>query len=86
LDDYTAEHLEREYDTVKACAPYCTIGCVHRVSVIDEFRENPRDALSRFFPLGLSAPVQILKWLFLPKPNGRETLFATLTKKLFHLR
>jgi hypothetical protein len=85
LDDYTAEHLERKYDTVKACAPYCTIGCVHRVSVIDEFRESPKDALSRFFHQELPAPVRILKWLFLPKPNGHETLFATLTKKLFRL-
>jgi MoaA/NifB/PqqE/SkfB family radical SAM enzyme len=86
LDQYTAEDLEREYSTVKSCAPYCTIGCVHRVAVLDEFRENPKGALSRFFPPRLPAPVRILKWLFLPKSAGRETLLANLTMKLFRLR
>src|SRR5437773_6863671 len=86
LDQYTPDHLEREYHTVKACAPYCTIGCVHRVSVIDQFREQPRESFSRFFPQGLPAPVRILKWLFLPKADGRETVFAALTLKLFRLR
>jgi MoaA/NifB/PqqE/SkfB family radical SAM enzyme len=86
LEQYTTADLEREYRTVKTCAPYCTIGCVHRVSVIDEFRENPRAALSRFFPQGLPVPVRILKWLFLPKADGRETRFANLTLKLFRMR
>jgi MoaA/NifB/PqqE/SkfB family radical SAM enzyme len=86
LDQYKTADLEREYNTVKTCAPYCTIGCVHRVSVLDEFRENPRVALSRFFPQGLPMPVRILKWLFLPKPNGRATGLANLTVKLFRLR
>ena len=86
MDQYTPDHLEREYHTVKACAPYCTIGCVHRVSVIDQFREQPRESLSRFFPQRLPAPVRILKWLFLPKADGRETVFAALTLKLFRLR
>jgi len=86
LAQYKTADLEREYKTVKNCAPYCTIGCVHRVSVIDEFRENPRAALSRFFPQGLPLPVRILKWLFLPKPDGRETRFANLTLKLFRMR
>jgi MoaA/NifB/PqqE/SkfB family radical SAM enzyme len=86
LAQYKTADLEREYKTVKSCAPYCTIGCVHRVSVIDEFRENPRAALSRFFPQALPLPVRILKWLFLPKPDGRETRFANLTLKLFRMR
>ena len=86
LDQYTPAHLEHEYNTVKACAPYCTIGCVHRVSVIDDFREHPRESLSRFFPKGLPAPVRILKWMFLPKANHRETVIASLTAKLLRLR
>jgi MoaA/NifB/PqqE/SkfB family radical SAM enzyme len=86
LDAYTTEDLKREYDAVKACAPFCTIGCVHRVAVIDEFREKPRASLARFFPAELPAPVRILKWLFLPKRNGHETVFASLMKKLFGLR
>src|SRR5688572_5344426 len=44
LHQYNVEDLKREYHTIKSCAPYCTISCVHRVGVIDEFRENPRDA------------------------------------------
>jgi MoaA/NifB/PqqE/SkfB family radical SAM enzyme len=85
LDAYTTEDLNREYDTVKTCATFCTIGCVHRVAVIDEFREKPVDSLARFFPSELPTPVRILKWLFLPKPNGRETVSATLMKKLLRL-
>ena len=42
--------LEREYSTVKPCAPYCTVSCVHRVAMIDLLREKPREALVRFFP------------------------------------
>jgi len=86
LDQYTPEDLEREYHAVKSCARYCTIGCVHRVSVIDDFREHPREALLRFFPQRLPAPVRMLKWMFLPKVNGRETILATLAMKLFRLR
>ena len=28
LEEYTLENVEREYHTVKRCAPYCTISCV----------------------------------------------------------
>jgi MoaA/NifB/PqqE/SkfB family radical SAM enzyme len=86
LEQYTTAHLEHEYNTRKPCAPYCTVGCVHRVSVLDEFRENPRNALSRFFPQGLPASVRILKWLFLPKADGRKTRLANLTVKLLRMR
>jgi MoaA/NifB/PqqE/SkfB family radical SAM enzyme len=86
LDQYTSEHLDREYSTVKACAPYCTIGCVHRVSVIDDFREQPSETLSRFFPYGLPGTVRMLKWMFLPKGKRRETVFAGVVAKLLRLR
>jgi MoaA/NifB/PqqE/SkfB family radical SAM enzyme len=39
LDRYTTEDIRRETVTEKACAPYCTIGCVHRASSLDRFRE-----------------------------------------------
>jgi MoaA/NifB/PqqE/SkfB family radical SAM enzyme len=39
LDRYTIEDIRRETTTEKACAPYCTIGCVHRASSLDRFRE-----------------------------------------------
>ena len=86
LDQYKPADLEREYHTVKTCAPYCTIGCVHRVSVLDEFRENPRAAISRFFPQRLPVPVRILTWLFLPKPDGRGTRLGNLTARLLRMR
>lgn len=38
LEQYTAEDIRREYVTPKQCAPYCTIGCVHRASSIDNYR------------------------------------------------
>jgi len=38
LADYTRDDVAREFETVKDCAPYCTIGCVHRASVLDRWR------------------------------------------------
>jgi MoaA/NifB/PqqE/SkfB family radical SAM enzyme len=38
LADYTVEDLRREYITEKACAPYCTVSCVHYVSYFDSWR------------------------------------------------
>jgi MoaA/NifB/PqqE/SkfB family radical SAM enzyme len=38
LDQYTVEDIKREYLTEKACAPYCTVSCVHYVSYFDFFR------------------------------------------------
>jgi len=86
LDRYGTADLEREYHTVKSCAPYCTVSCVHRVAIVDEFRENPPLALSKFFPAGLPLPVRTLKWLFVPKTPGKQTAMAKLTGRLFHLR
>jgi MoaA/NifB/PqqE/SkfB family radical SAM enzyme len=77
LAEYTQQHLDLEYKSVKACAPFCTISCVHRVSVVDQFRDDPESALKRFFPPrpgedepDLPAPVRALKWLFLPQRSG----------------
>lgn len=38
LHAYTTADLQREFDTVKSCAPLCTIGCVHRASSLDDWR------------------------------------------------
>ncbi len=40
LADYTVDDIRREFDAPKACAPYCTIGCVHRASVLDGWRKR----------------------------------------------
>ena len=39
LDAYTRADIERAYRTPKGCAPFCTIGCVHRVSIMDFWRD-----------------------------------------------
>ena len=39
LDDYTIDDIGRELLTPKRCAPFCTIGCVHRVSTMDFWRK-----------------------------------------------
>ncbi len=70
LADYTAADLEREYSTPKACAPYCTIGCVHRVAMLDELREKPMATLAEWFssPDGMvdfPLPVRVLVRLLL---------------------
>jgi MoaA/NifB/PqqE/SkfB family radical SAM enzyme len=48
LEQYGVEDLKREFHTEKSCAPYCTIGCVHRASSLDRFR--PSALLSRRSP------------------------------------
>ena len=46
LESYSIDDIKREFGTVKSCAPYCTIGCVHRVSTMDFWR-SPQEATSR---------------------------------------
>jgi MoaA/NifB/PqqE/SkfB family radical SAM enzyme len=38
LESYTIDDIRREFLTSKWCAPYCTVGCVHRVSAMDFWR------------------------------------------------
>jgi MoaA/NifB/PqqE/SkfB family radical SAM enzyme len=44
LADYTIEDIRREFMAPKWCAPYCTIGCVHRVSTMDFWRKPQASA------------------------------------------
>jgi MoaA/NifB/PqqE/SkfB family radical SAM enzyme len=39
LEKYGPADIRREYLTKKACAPYCTIGCVHQTSIVDRWRD-----------------------------------------------
>ena len=93
LEEYTRENIEREYHTVKACAPYCTISCVQRVSMIDELREKPFEAIARFFPsrvrkspAAMPATVRILTWLFLPTKQGRRRIFRSAALRLLGVK
>jgi MoaA/NifB/PqqE/SkfB family radical SAM enzyme len=38
LAKYTAEDRQREFLTKKACAPKCTVSCVHQISTMDYWR------------------------------------------------
>jgi MoaA/NifB/PqqE/SkfB family radical SAM enzyme len=38
LESYTRADISREYVTEKGCADFCTVGCVHQVSLIDAWR------------------------------------------------
>jgi MoaA/NifB/PqqE/SkfB family radical SAM enzyme len=90
LENYTAENLEREYESVKSCAPFCTISCVHQVSMIDQFRDQPKQALAQFFPAKSGrenaydppASIRILTWMFLPPEENtvRKKLTQGLTR------
>jgi MoaA/NifB/PqqE/SkfB family radical SAM enzyme len=45
LETYTLDDIKREFATPKSCAPYCTVGCVHRVSTMDFWR-SPQTVIS----------------------------------------
>ena len=88
LEQYGPEDLRREYHHVKRCAPLCTVGCVHRVSQVDELRQNPQLALSQWFSLPLhsgqpSLPpaVRMLMWMFVTNP--RRDLFRNAAVRIF---
>jgi MoaA/NifB/PqqE/SkfB family radical SAM enzyme len=38
LESYTRADIDREFVAKKSCAPYCTINCVQRVGLIDNWR------------------------------------------------
>lgn len=75
LAQYSQEDLDREGRKPKACAPYCTIFCVHRVALVDEMRTNPRKALATLFPGDGGRPplpVRALLGVFAPEKPGRS--------------
>jgi len=85
LEQYAHEDLEREYHSVKSCAPFCTVGCVHRVAQLDELRQRPLDTLAGWFPAGsavrMPVPVRVLRWMFV---TGRQReLFRRVAAQIF---
>jgi MoaA/NifB/PqqE/SkfB family radical SAM enzyme len=88
LEQYGPADLEREYHTVKGCAPHCTVGCVHRVAQVDELRQNAELALTQWFssPLPAVGPnlppaVKFLRWAFVT--NRRRDLFRDAAVRVF---
>ena len=47
LENYTREHLRREYLSEKSCAPHCTVSCVHQVSIFDSWRAPQHPSASQ---------------------------------------
>ena len=98
LEKYTQADLDREYSTVKPCAPMCTVSCVHRVAMLDLMRNQPREALTRFFPPAvaggppqLPGGVKVLTTIFLPPENGNppgqaKKLIANAAMKIFGVK
>ena len=89
LENYDAADLQREHASIKLCAPFCTISCVHQASMVDQFRDNPSQALSSFFPprqgesesYDLPTPLRPLVWLLLPEPGSNRERVAYSMRK-----
>jgi len=86
LDRYTRDDLDREGATVKACAPLCTVGCVHRVAMLDDLRERPLETLNAWFagggsPARLPLPVRVLVRL-LVTGRGRRLVHGVARRLL----
>lgn len=79
LENYTRADLEREAAAKKSCAAYCTISCVHQTSMLDSFRENPRQVLREMIAgrqqrnpaYRPPALLNALTWMFLDGPINR---------------
>jgi len=92
LESYTRQDLEREAARTKACAPFCTVSCVHQVAMLDDFRTRPRETLQgildrrRAIDPSFKPPtfVRALDWAFLTGPHRRT--FARLATALFRVR
>ena len=76
LDQYGEDQLRTEYHREKACAPFCTVGCVHRVAQVDELRHDPERALATWFvapgdgpPRRLPSSIKVLRWAFVTNPR-----------------
>jgi MoaA/NifB/PqqE/SkfB family radical SAM enzyme len=67
LEEYTRAHIVREYGTAKPCAPYCTVNCVQRVGVLDNWRAPQATRAVMRRPPGPSAA---------PAPAGKEEALA----------
>lgn len=92
LERYLPADLEREFHTVKSCAPLCTINCVHQTAILDDLREHPKESIVRLVsPLlgqvkdgDLPASVRALSWLFLG--SRHRGLFSRVALRILGLK
>ena len=66
LEEYTREHMEREFYNEKPCAKFCTVACVQQVAMVDNWRAPQR-------PFDIPATVDSTPDLE-PKPVGEEVI------------
>jgi MoaA/NifB/PqqE/SkfB family radical SAM enzyme len=88
LTAYSSADLAREHGSIKECAPYCTIGCVHRVAMVDDLRERPVETLQAWFgtpgsSAGLPGPVRLLLHVFVTGPERR--LLRSAARRLLRI-
>ena len=91
LEQYTSTDLQREYHREKACAPWCTVGCVHRVAQVDDLRRDPMGTVSEWFaptsttgPRRMPVAVRALTWMF---ATGRHSAaFRSAAQRMFGIR
>jgi MoaA/NifB/PqqE/SkfB family radical SAM enzyme len=75
LDRYGPADVDREYSSVKSCAPHCTVSCVHRVALVDAIRDRPLATLEALGDAARAAgrrpprSVSLLTWMFV---TGRQ--------------
>ena len=91
LEQYRREDLEREYHTVKTCAPFCTVGCVHRIAQLDELRDQPLEALADWFTqtsgaVGRKMPIAVraLSWMFVT--SAHRHVFRSAAQRLLGIK
>ena len=82
LAQYTQADIVREMQVKKDCAPLCTIGCIQRIALLDEIRENPRKTLIKLFPAenGESIPVPVRLLTNLLDPSRSSSMGRIFTK------
>ena len=56
LETYTVDDIRREFGALKPCAPYCTVGCVHRVSTMDFWRSPQQESTTTRQPPPVLVP------------------------------
>jgi len=75
LEEYTKADLRREYGLAKPCAPYCTINCVQRVALFDNWRDPQkgrailRPARPAAGPLAVGAAAPAAEAVSAPGPH-----------------
>lgn len=83
--------VSRMYHSEKSCAPFCTVGCVHRVAQVDELRSDPLRTLDDWFAPTPShrftktpTAVRTLTWMFVT--SRHRDVFRHAAQRMFGIR